>query len=217
MKKLLLRLTFAGMGVFSTPSYAQPPTPSCTAKDLRSVESTRRMIPYPDAAKRLGETGVSVVKIIVGPNGTPTSITLETSSGSQSLDDATLVGIRDWRWLPLSAGCTSIETMAKWEWTLSFAEPVPEPGRIIRFKAKDEDYPPNWEQGGVMLTTVQIIVGKNGELLKYSVTKTSGSKPLDFAAEKFVKRLKLEPLRIDGQPTISGAVIEIEWSKKLRQ
>ncbi|HUO96364.1 MAG TPA: TonB family protein [Steroidobacteraceae bacterium] len=66
--------------------------------------------PYPAAARRLGEQGVVVVRVLVGIDGTVARAEVATSSGSPRLDNAALASVRRWRFAPASSGSGPIES-----------------------------------------------------------------------------------------------------------
>jgi protein TonB len=55
---------------------------------------------YPQRAMRRGEEGLVRVKVEVGADGEPTSVTVDTSSQSRELDRAALDAVRRWRFRP---------------------------------------------------------------------------------------------------------------------
>lgn len=59
---------------------------------------------YPYRARRLGQQGRVVLKVAVGADGTPVAVTVEHSSGHDSLDDAALESVRRWHFTPASVG-----------------------------------------------------------------------------------------------------------------
>jgi periplasmic protein TonB len=64
---------------------AQPATP----RTVSSVEYIRPPQPvYPAISRRLGETGVVVLRILIGEKGLPEQVLVQKSSGSANLDEA---------------------------------------------------------------------------------------------------------------------------------
>jgi protein TonB len=64
----------------------------------RSFAIKQRVNPvYPSASRRAGESGTVLLDIVVGPNGAPTEINVERSSGFVALDDAAVAAVRKWR------------------------------------------------------------------------------------------------------------------------
>lgn len=52
---------------------------------------------YPAASRRAGESGTVLLNIVVGPDGAPTQIDVERSSGFAALDEAAVTAVRKWR------------------------------------------------------------------------------------------------------------------------
>lgn len=81
------------MQASAAPAAAQPaaqPAPAAAAPRLVSdVEYIRAPQPvYPSMARRLGETGVVVLRVLIGIKGQPEQVIVQKSSGSSSLDEA---------------------------------------------------------------------------------------------------------------------------------
>ena len=73
----------------STPSpVAAPPAPP-QPKLVTGVEYVRPPSPiYPSISRRLGETGIVTLRVLVSTRGTPEQATVQQSSGSTNLDEA---------------------------------------------------------------------------------------------------------------------------------
>jgi protein TonB len=63
---------------------------------------------YPYRARRAGHQGRVVLKVAVGADGVPVTVTVERSSGHDSLDDAALDTVRRWRFAPATAGGVAV-------------------------------------------------------------------------------------------------------------
>ena len=55
-------------------------------------------------SRRLGESGRTVVRVLVGANGSAKSVRLQRSSGYERLDQAALDAVRRWRFRPGTRG-----------------------------------------------------------------------------------------------------------------
>jgi protein TonB len=64
--------------------------------------------PYPAIARRTGEEGRVMLRVLVSATGTAESIEVRTSSGSRRLDDAALETVRRWRFVPARQGDRSV-------------------------------------------------------------------------------------------------------------
>jgi protein TonB len=76
-----------------------PVAATSTARVLRSEEP-----PYPAAARRLGEQGAVLVRVLVGADGRAERVEIASSSGSSRLDEAALASVRRWLFAPANAG-----------------------------------------------------------------------------------------------------------------
>jgi protein TonB len=63
---------------------------------------------YPSMARRMGEQGRVLLRVVVRPDGTPDAVVLRQSSGSQRLDEAALEAVRKWRFVPAKQGSTPV-------------------------------------------------------------------------------------------------------------
>ena len=64
---------------------------------------------YPAIARRSGDQGTVMLKVLVSPEGTPLRVELDQSSGSKSLDGAALDAVKGWRFVPARRGAQNIE------------------------------------------------------------------------------------------------------------
>jgi len=63
---------------------------------------------YPALSRRMGEQGRVLLRVVVRPDGTPDSVVLRQSSGSQRLDEAAFEAVRKWRFVPARQGSTPV-------------------------------------------------------------------------------------------------------------
>lgn len=88
--------------VAATPTPTRPaaPTASQHVVEARPIASESPAPRYPPQALRRGEEGTVNVRVAVGPDGVPTSVSLASGSGSRLLDRAALDAVRRWRFTP---------------------------------------------------------------------------------------------------------------------
>ena len=55
---------------------------------------------YPPMSRRLGEEGRTVMKVLVSAEGAAEDVKIETSSGSERLDNAAVAAVKKWRFIP---------------------------------------------------------------------------------------------------------------------
>jgi len=65
--------------------------------DTAKIWTSAAFPEYPYQARRGHIEGVAYIKIIIGPDGRPTSVQLAKSSGNTILDNAALSAVRLWR------------------------------------------------------------------------------------------------------------------------
>ncbi len=64
--------------------------------------------PYPRSARKLGLEGTVILRVLVSPDGKPAQVRVETSSGTQTLDEAALNAVRKWSFVPARQGERSV-------------------------------------------------------------------------------------------------------------
>lgn len=64
---------------------------------------------YPQRARRLKQQGTVLLDVRVTTGGMPASIRIQQSSGYESLDDAALQAVRQWRFIPARRGTELVE------------------------------------------------------------------------------------------------------------
>jgi len=79
-----------------------PPRPASSAVSQPQPLSTPAPR-YPSAALRRRESGTVMVRVDIGPDGIPTSVSVADSSGSRHLDRAATDAVRRWRFRPAQA------------------------------------------------------------------------------------------------------------------
>jgi len=64
---------------------------------------------YPLAARRNGDEGTVMLRVLVTVDGAAARVELDRSSGSASLDNAALDAVRNWRFVPARRGSQNVE------------------------------------------------------------------------------------------------------------
>jgi protein TonB len=88
----------------SAPAAAEVTPPGFNAAYLRNPPPR-----YPLVARRAGEQGTVMLKVLVTRDGLPARVDIEKTSGSVHLDNAALEAVRAWRFLPARQGADPIE------------------------------------------------------------------------------------------------------------
>jgi len=75
--------------------------PALATGDVAEIQIEQSPPPtYPVAAMRRGESGIAMVRVDVGTDGTPNNVSIDTGSGSRELDRAALEAVRKWHFKP---------------------------------------------------------------------------------------------------------------------
>ena len=166
----------------------------------------------------MGEEGVTVVRMVIGPEGSVTSAAVKTSSGSLRLDDASIASIvGKWTYTPPLAP-DKTPTSCAWEaavkWVLhgGDAQQLPAELQQVAIRMKVEDYPAGArsrkEQGFVALLVI-----RHGSDKQVTILKPSGYPELDAATVRIVKeRLNLPPAEFEGKTVETSALLLVVWS-----
>lgn len=94
------------------PSMTLPAGPVALSTEL-SVACTERLAPtYPSQSRRLGETGVVILRVELNETGRVASAAVKSSSGYSRLDEAALVAVRTWRCTPALRNGQSVSSVA---------------------------------------------------------------------------------------------------------
>ncbi len=64
---------------------------------------------YPMSARRRGEQGTVVLKVLVTAEGQAGSVSVQSSSGSPALDQAALEAVKNWKFVPARQGTQPVE------------------------------------------------------------------------------------------------------------
>jgi periplasmic protein TonB len=94
------------------PAVAPPPAPAVAAvpretaspPDFRAAYLRNPPPGYPAAARRNGEEGTVMLRVLVSTEGAPREVALERSSGSTLLDAVALATVKNWRFTPARRG-----------------------------------------------------------------------------------------------------------------
>jgi protein TonB len=94
------------------PAPAAPPAPPAPAPVVGAREGANYQKnprpPYPALAVRKGWEGQTVLRVQVLPNGRPGTISVQTSSGRDVLDEAAIEAVKGWTFVPATQGGLAI-------------------------------------------------------------------------------------------------------------
>ena len=99
--------------VIQAPPMPLPSGPIALSSEL-SVACPERSAPaYPAQSRRLGETGVVVLRVELGESGNVALARVDRSSGYPRLDEAALSAVRTWRCLPATRNGQPVRAVAQ--------------------------------------------------------------------------------------------------------
>lgn len=78
--------------------------PAITPPSFNAAYLDNPAPPYPAIARRTGEQGRVLLRVLVSAAGTAESVEVRTTSGSPRLDNAALETVRQWRFVPARQG-----------------------------------------------------------------------------------------------------------------
>jgi len=88
----------------AAPSPAPVNAPALTQPSFNADYLQNPAPRYPPLARRMGQQGKVVLRVLVNPGGGPAQIEVRASSGSDVLDEAALDAVRRWRFVPAKRG-----------------------------------------------------------------------------------------------------------------
>jgi protein TonB len=92
--------TPAPVGISDAPATAAPEPPEPVTPPRFDAKYLKNPAPlYPAASRRSREEGTVLMRVRVSPQGAALEVLLEKTSGSQRLDDAAMVAVRQWRFV----------------------------------------------------------------------------------------------------------------------
>lgn len=92
---------------------ALPRTEPITAPEFSAAYLRNPPPRYPPAARRNGDEGRVMLKVLVSPAGVPVRVEVDQSSGSPPLDSAALDAVKAWRFVPARRGVQNVEAWVR--------------------------------------------------------------------------------------------------------
>lgn len=110
----------------------QPDAPAIAPTEVAAVQT-----PPPDYPAELacgGIGGKSVLRVVVGPQGSPTNVSLITSSGNSQLDDSAIARVREWKFNAATRNGQPVPTTI--QVPVSFNPPDPKPNECFAIQER---------------------------------------------------------------------------------
>lgn len=98
--------------VIEAPSMPLPPGPVTMSSELAVACPERSAPAYPPQSRRLGETGVVVLRVELNESGNVALARVDRSSGFMRLDEAALAAVRAWRCTPARRNGQAVRALA---------------------------------------------------------------------------------------------------------
>ena len=98
--------------VIQAPPMPLPPEPMALSSELSVACPERSAFAYPAQSRRLGETGVVVLRVELGESGNVALARVDRSSGYPRLDEAALAAVRTWRCTPATRNGHPVRAVA---------------------------------------------------------------------------------------------------------
>lgn len=96
--------------VVTKPAATVAAAPVAASPPLFNAAYLRNPAPvYPAVARRNGDEGTVMLRVLVNAEGAPVRVELDQSSGSGPLDGAALAAVKGWRFVPARRGTQNIE------------------------------------------------------------------------------------------------------------
>lgn len=88
----------------TAPAEPAPPAAATVPPSFHAAYLRNPRPAYPLMSRRLGEQGITYLRVQVGADGRTQQVTVGRSSGHERLDRAALEAVRDWRFVPAREG-----------------------------------------------------------------------------------------------------------------
>ncbi|HEV2561949.1 MAG TPA: energy transducer TonB [Rhizomicrobium sp.] len=171
---------------------------------------------YPVLSRELNEQGNVLVQYTVKEDGTVGDVSVVKSSGYPRLDDASVAMVKQ-RWLFKPATKDgkpiAVRNRANIIWKVEGPLTVMPDSPFTVITMKPEDYPAEaralQQEGYVGLV---LVIGEHGEVLRSTITKSSGSPSLDAASTDFAKKQHFSPGQMNGKTVRTGIGLLVVWS-----
>lgn len=92
----------------SAPAAPAPPPPPIVQPSYNADYLQNPAPRYPPLARRMGQQGKVVLRVLVNPAGAADQVEVRASSGSELLDAAALDAVRRWRFVPARQGAQPV-------------------------------------------------------------------------------------------------------------
>ena len=97
----------------AVPPSAKAPPPVITPPAFNAAYLRNPPPMYPAIARRSGEEGTVMLRVLVGRDGAPLKVEVDQSSRSRLLDDAAQDAVKGWRFVPARRGTETIEAWVR--------------------------------------------------------------------------------------------------------
>ena len=91
-----------------TPAKSAPAVEQFTEANFKANYLSNPKPDYPAIAKSRGWTGKVMLRVQVTPEGTPSSVVVETSSGHEMLDESAIEAVKKWKFIAAKRGDTPV-------------------------------------------------------------------------------------------------------------
>lgn len=121
--RLLLSIGIASCVLSGCGPAGEKPAATIAPTEVAAIKTPPPEYPIELACTSVG--GKSVLKVVIGPQGTPTEVTLLRSSGSPQLDESAQRRVREWQFKPATRNGQAVA--ATIQVPVSFNPPQPKP------------------------------------------------------------------------------------------
>lgn len=130
--RLPLCIVATALALGGCTSSEQPPAPTVRPTEVAAVQTPPPAYPAELACAGIG--GKSVLKVVIGPEGTPTEVSLLNSSGNSQLDDSATARVREWKFKAATRNGQPVP--ATIQVPVSFNPPQPKPDECFAIEER---------------------------------------------------------------------------------
>jgi TonB family protein len=163
---------------------------------------------YPPEAKQANVEGTAQIAFIIQADGGVSDVHISQSSGSPSLDWASIACAQHWHYKPATRA--GVPVAVEWTATIQFDPSRPSVRDDVDLTLPASDGPPHvclkyypiqaMQEGIQGMTTLSFIISEDGSVNDLKVSESSGSPLLDSATMVCAKTWRYIPAHHNGKP-----------------
>jgi TonB family protein len=218
MRLLTPAATLIFLSVAQVSQAADAPIPACLSHGLTPPVALTSHVAapgdYPPLSRILNESGNTTARYVVQADGSVGDVTVETSSGSLRLDEATVSLVKGFKFKPALSDGKPISCSARiiLKWSLYTDQSAAVGGLVPIYPTRD-DFPAgaiDRREEGTALGA--IIISDTGSVELITLIRQTVFPDLNAATVALLRRQKVTAATVGGKPVRSVVLMPVVWS-----